>query len=102
MSEHQKRQEARRKDYELIKEIYAHLKQVIIDDETYEQTKKSLQKFKTSKKLRDAGVRFNPGLQRIMNLAQHRIARWERDHPAPEKKPEKTPEIEPDKESKTE
>jgi len=108
MSEHQKRQEARRKDYEIIKDDYAHLKQVIVNDETLAQTKAALEKFKTNKKLEATGIRFNPALPRWLNVARDRIIRWERDHPEPEpepepkpklkskKEPEKTPEPEPE------
>lgn len=105
MSEHQKRQEKRREDYETIKVHYTHLKQVIINDETLEQTKKALEKFKTNKKMKAAGLRFNPALQRWLNIAEGRIARWKKGHPEleppkseskPKKKPKKEPEKEPD------
>lgn len=98
MSEHQKLQEKRRKDYETIKVPYAHLKQVITGDETLEQTKVALEKFKTNKKLKAAALRFNPNLQRWLNVARDRIIRWERDHPKPEPEPEPKPEKEPEKE----
>lgn len=110
MSEHQKRQEARRKDYEMIEVTYRHLKQAIVGDETLEQTKAALEEFKTNEELKAAGLRFNPALKRWLNVARDRIIRWERDNPPePEPKPktepkpkgDKEPEKKPDKEPET-
>lgn len=88
MSEHQKLQERRKKEYEKIKAPYAHLRQAIINDETLEQTKKALKKFETDKKLRATALQFNPRLVEWMNLAEDRIKRWERGHPKPDPEPE--------------
>lgn len=99
MSEHQKLQEKRKEDYETIKVHYTHLRQVIVNDETLEQTKKALKKFKTNKKLKAAGLRFNPTLQRWLTVAEGRIARWERDHPELETEPDSGPEHETEPES---
>lgn len=88
LTEHQKLQEARRKDFEMIEVSYRYLKQVIVGDETLEQTKAALEEFKTNKELKAAGLRFNPNLARWLNVARDRIIRWERDHPEPESEPE--------------
>lgn len=100
-AEHQKLQALRRKAYEVIEVHYAHLKQVIISDETLEQTKAAMKKFNTNKRIRAAGFQFNPGLQRWLHIARDRILVWERNHPKPKPEPKPKPKTKPKKPKST-